>query len=406
MRPHDDAGTDIAMPRRPGDPGSTSVRSRRAHPGWSRAPRRGPWNDGHVTDGDVFAERLLQVIDEGQRTATYKLALILALIDASAEHAGTDGRAPDVLHTRDIARHVLRLYLPQARLYLAGDGEAMQLRQITNKQSAILGAVLRLHLAADAAHCRSFADIATRIPDELDTCLDAVEATVARYPLRLLQVVGREHRPFLYDIDWGESVALRTLHALGGGQVRLRPGAGDHLLRLAPLVRPLVELHWTRMVARLNGLAVEEQRLHQHLFGVERAAFPAALRAGLVDLHGSTCFYCGEPLRGRVELDHFIPWSRWPNDAVENLVPADRCNNRKRDYLPALAHVERWADRLANHGRDLATIGSSTPWETEPARSMALVRSCYAHLPSGTPLWLSDDQFTDDDPTRVVDLLS
>ena len=31
---------------------------------------------------DVFAERLLQVIDEGRRTATYKLALLIALMDA------------------------------------------------------------------------------------------------------------------------------------------------------------------------------------------------------------------------------------------------------------------------------------------------------------------------------------
>lgn len=359
-----------------------------------------------MTEGDVFAERLLQVIDEGQRTATYKLALILALIDASAEHADDSGRAPDALHTRDVARHVLRLYLPQTRLYLAGDGEARILRQITNKRSAILGAVVRLHMAADSAHCRSFAEIAARLPDELESCLDTVETTVARYPLRLLQVVGREHRPFLYDIEWGESVALRALHAPGGGQVRFRPGAGDHLLRLAPLVRPLVELHWTRMVARLNRLAVEEERLHQHLFGAERAAFPAALRAGLVDLHGSTCFYCDRPLRSRVELDHFIPWSRWPNDAIENLVPADRCNARKRDYLPALAHVERWADRLTHHGSDLATIGSTASWESDAHRSLALVRSCYAHLPAGTPLWLQGDRFTDDDPARVVGLLS
>lgn len=358
-----------------------------------------------MTDGDVFAERLLQVIDEGQRTATYKLALVLSLIDASADHAGPDGRAPDTLHTRDIARHVLRLYLPQTRLYLAGDGHARQLRQISTKQSTILGAILRLHLAAEGAGHRGFVQIARNLPDELDTCLDTVELTVARYPLRLLQVVGREHRPFLYDIDWGQSVRLATLHGPGGGLVRLRPGAGDHLLRLAPLIRPLVEVHWTRDVARLNQLAVEEQRLHRHLFGAERATFPAALRAGLVDLHGATCFYCDRPLGTRVELDHFMPWSRWPNDAVENLVPADACNHRKRDFLPARAHVERWAERLGHHGHDLAAIGRATAWETDPGRSLALVRSCYAHLPEGTPLWLRDDRFTDDDPATVVDLL-
>ncbi len=374
-----------------------------------RGPK-GPPATGHrpgdeTMTGDVFAERLLQVIDEGQRTATYKLALLLALIDACADQAGEDGRAPDAIHTRVVARHVLRLYLPQTRLYLAGDGQAHQLRQITNKRSAILGAVLRLHLAAEAARCRGLAAIARRLPDELAACLDTVELTVARYPLPRLQVVGREHRPFLYDIDWGESVRAATLRAPAGGLVRFRPGAGDHLLRLAPLIRPLVELHWTRDVARLNGLAVEEQRLHRHLFGGERAAFPPALRAGLVELHDARCFYCGDRLRGRVELDHFLPWSRWPNDAVENLVPADRCNSRKRDHLPALDHVARWADRIDRHGPDLAALGEATSWETAPDRSVALVRSCYAHVPRGTPLWLRDDRFTDDDPTRAVDLL-
>lgn len=280
-----------------------------------------------ASGADVFAERLLQIIDEGQRTATYKLALVLALIDASAAHAADDGRAPAVLHTRDVAAHVLRLYLPQTRRYLAGSDEAQVLRQITSGNSAILGAVTRLYGAAEARGCR-LSEIATRLPDEYEACLDEVERTVARYPLRRLQVVGREHRPFLYDVDWSESVGLRTLHAPGGGQVRFRPSAGDHLLRLAPLVRPLVELHWTRMVARLNRLDLEEERLRAHLFGADRAVFPTSLRSALVDLHDGTCFYCGDRLRSRIEIDHFIPWSRWPNDAVENLVPADRCNTR------------------------------------------------------------------------------
>jgi hypothetical protein len=33
---------------------------------------------------DVLVERLLRVIDEGRRTATYKLALVAGLIDAVA----------------------------------------------------------------------------------------------------------------------------------------------------------------------------------------------------------------------------------------------------------------------------------------------------------------------------------
>lgn len=359
-----------------------------------------------MPDGDVFAERLLQVIDEGQRTATYKLALLLALLDAAADQADAVGRPPGTIHTRVLAEHVLRYYLPQARRYFAGSGDLIALRQITNQRSVILGAVVRLHLQADRYRCRTVQAIRARIPDEYATCLDEVERTFAQYPILRLQVVGREHRPFIYDVDWGENVSLRQLHGRGGGLVRFRPGAGDHLLRLGPLIRPLVELHWTRMVARLNDLAVEERRLHQHLFGADRAAFPPQLRRGLVDLHQGRCFYCDRPLPARVDLDHLIPWSRWPNDAVENLVPADRCNGAKRDYLPARQHVERWYDRLRRQSADLAEIARAARWASEPQRSLSLTRSCYAHLPIGTPLWLFDDRFTEDDPSSVVALLA
>jgi hypothetical protein len=58
--------------------------------------------------GDVVLERLLRVIDEGRRTATYKLALLSALIDAVAEHPGAE-RIP----TTVIAEHVAAAYFPR-----------------------------------------------------------------------------------------------------------------------------------------------------------------------------------------------------------------------------------------------------------------------------------------------------
>jgi hypothetical protein len=355
---------------------------------------------------DVFAERLLQVIDEGRRTATYKLALLLALIDACAAEADHAGGAPPALHTRTIAEHVLRIYLPQTRSYLGSDGDPLHLRQITLKRSAVLAAIVRLHLRAEAAGCRTPGEVARRLPDEFERCLDEVERTFARYPLRLLQVVGKEHRPFLYDLDWGESVSLSALHAPGGGLVRFRPGAGDHLVRLAPLLRPLIELHWTRMVARINRINTEDERLRDHLFGADRRAFPKPIRAGLADLQGGACFYCGDRLGRRIEVDHFMPWARWPNDAIENLVLADGCNGHKRDYLAALPHVDRWARRLVAEQSQLADLADSSQWESDPGRSLALGRSSYAHLPAGTPLWLRHDEFTDDDPALITSRLA
>ncbi len=366
------------------------------------AGNRGAPTPGAEIDDAVFAERLLQVIDEGRRVATYKLALLTGLIDACAARAGSDGRAPEVLHTRTVARHVLHIYLPQVRSYLGSTGDPMNLRQITAKQSAMLGAILRLHLLGAEHRCRNVSEIEHRMPDEHGRCLDEVERTFARYPLRLLQVVGRDSRPFMYDIDWGESVGLTALHAAGGGEIRFRPGAGDRLLRLAPLLRPLIELHWTRMVARINRIATEDERLHSHLFGAERAVFPESLRVGLAELQHGSCFYCNDRLARRTQVDHFVPWSRWPNDAIENLVLADGCNSSKSDYLPGLAHVDHWARRLVESSDDLAGIADRARWESDPSRALALARACYAHLPDGTPLWLGRDDFAEHDAVLVA----
>ena len=56
-----------------------------------------------------FAERLLELIDSGRRTATYKLALLMALLDLCARRADADGSPPSVLYTREIAEERIAL---------------------------------------------------------------------------------------------------------------------------------------------------------------------------------------------------------------------------------------------------------------------------------------------------------
>jgi hypothetical protein len=61
-------------------------------------------------------------------------------------------------------------------------------------------------------------------------------------------------------------------------------------MRLRPLVRPLVELHWTRMLAEINKVAIVELDLHRHLFGSNRVSPPKALRDGIAALQDGQCF--------------------------------------------------------------------------------------------------------------------
>ena len=51
-----------------------------------------------------------------------------------------------------------------------------------------------------------------------------------------------------------------------------------------------------------------------------------------------------------VEIDHFVPWARYPDNGIDNLVVAHRrCNHDKRDFLAAFGHVEKWVARMAPH---------------------------------------------------------
>jgi len=333
----------------------------------------------------LIAERLLQVIDEGQRTATYKLALVLALMDACAEGVGVEGYAPESVTTRQVAEHVVRIYYPQVREYFGSAGTGVALRQISNKNSVSLAAIYRFRLEADGVAL----GVAMRaVPEAYERCLDEVEWNFARYPLLLLQVLGGSLVPFLYETSWSSGISRRQLDS-APGIISFQPGAADELLRIAPLVRPLVEVHWIRQVAKWNQVDVESERLRGHLFGAERAVFPDWLRTALREAQVDRCFYCDARLGSLSgEIDHVLPWSRWPNDAMENLVLTDRrCNNDKRDRLVAIKHIHRWVERLEGQGADLAGIAASQGWDTSTDRSLALMRAGYAHLPEGTPLW-------------------
>jgi hypothetical protein len=167
-----------------------------------------------------FAERLLEVIDSGRRTATYKLALLIALLDLCARHSDANGRAPERLYTRDIAEQVAVLYWPQViPCLVTGAGAAVELRQITLSRAAIIAAVSAFRRAADVAGATSWHLARQRLPQRYESMLDQAEVTVAQQPLPRLQAVGSTDTvfPFIYELSWGprESFSVARLRRHG-----------------------------------------------------------------------------------------------------------------------------------------------------------------------------------------------
>jgi hypothetical protein len=95
------------------------------------------------------------------------------------------------------------------------------------------------------------------------------------------------------------------------------------------MLRPPIELHWTRDVARWSDVALENAALQAHPFGVERTAVPSALVAGLVRssrVAGSTCdapvvVAPGKfgAVRPRLGSQHLMPF--WTVAVPESMAP-------------------------------------------------------------------------------------
>jgi hypothetical protein len=352
--------------------------------------------DGEDAENGALAlgQRVLAILDTGSFTTSYKYATLLALIDEVVEGVDESGEPPSVVHAARLGERVLRRYWPHARPF----SEAGHLRQSSQP-------VTKPDLVAKIDACRTRLELASSVtlelassqyPNEMADLRDVVLNTVVRWPIPLLQRLGTgagviEDR-FLFDYRWTAGLSGASGRQDFDGRMWLRPGVGRHLVRLAGLLRPIVEREWTRFVAERNKGTIDELRLERFLFGAERANL-GRLRPPLVLAQSGACYYCGGPLRASVEVDHFLPWSRWPDDALDNLVAAHRgCNNSKRDALASVEHVGRWARRFDASSPEWSAVdrlATVTGWHRRPRATLGAARAMYLHALAGTPLWVS-----------------
>jgi hypothetical protein len=66
------------------------------------------------------------------------------------------------------------------------------------------------------------------------------------------------------------------------------------------------------------------------------------------------CLYCRKPLARQAQVDHFVPWSRYPAELGYNFVLAHvGCNQAKSDHLAAEDHLAAWVVRNRDHRAQL-----------------------------------------------------
>lgn len=336
-----------------------------------------------AADPLLLGQRVVAILETGLRTATYKLATLMALIDHCIENMPE--RPADALRVPipDLAHRVMETYWQQIRPF---DGR--QLRQSTQPRARILIATNALRAAAGAGRAGVSVDVARlRAPNEYRSAIDEITLCLAQQPLHRLQKLpgASTSDPFLYDDAFLHDQVSRSTLRAHGDAIDLKPGVAQGLARLAGLLKPALEIMWVDDVRRMNTFLDDKvPDVAGHLFGRERTAL-VAVREPFKEAFGPHCFYCGRHLPVNNPVDHVLPWSLVGIDGLANLVLAcARCNADKSAALPAVSIVDRVLERDRTV---LEQIASEIQWPTQHDRVVSAARGIYRVQPAGVPTW-------------------
>ena len=331
-----------------------------------------------------FIANIERILSEGSFVATYKYALLVALVELAIER-GDDSNRELALPIHDIADKFAELYWRQAAPYEAdgGSGPGLVLHQNQGKQASAISRLTRLRNELKGS--RSTLAEARRTADWAQLVVQ-MRSLLKTMPLWRLQRVGHEDIRFLYEPGPGADC------------ITLLPGVACHLRERAPLIRRLAQTEWLRFVLSLKqnqpvlGRAVG---LSEFLFGSSRAALSLKVSKPLRELQDGRCFYCQRSLPSAAAVDHFIPWSRYPRDLAHNLVLAHgACNSRKSDLLGGEAYLERWAEFVSDHDSDLLQLGTEAGLLVDRATSVAVAEWSYGHAERvQAEVWLGGKEY-------------
>lgn len=287
----------------------------------------------------LFLQHLQRLFEEGGFVATYKYALLMALAELAVEH----GEHADqlVIPILAIGEKFAELYWAQTVPYASGatGSSPAILVQNQGKQAAVINELM--HLRTSGA--QSISD-AKKLP-EWPQVIHKIARTVAGMPIQYLQNIGGAQAHFLYEYPLPER-----------GTVTLKSGVAFMLRTFQPLIQQLARSGWLNHVRQnqRNHQAIGRMDdLEQFMFGTSRTALTHV--APLLNrLQSKKCFYCGRELRETPDVDHFIPWIKYPRDLAHNFVLAHaECNRRKSDMLAAERHLQNWLERNLRFGAEI-----------------------------------------------------
>lgn len=319
------------------------------------------WPEPDAAAQLAFLQHLQRLFQEGDFSATYKYALLLALAELAIE-CDCAGGIPLAIPMVRIAEKFAEFYWLQSTPYRKSENTGDILVQNKGKQAAIVRHLIALRNAGVGtlaqAHQHSLWDGTIR----------AIAKVVRDMPVQFLQNIPGGTVQFLYD------------PALAKSSVTLFPGVAFNLRKFQGFIQQLVRAGWVNHIRtnRCNShLVGEGADLESFMFGTPRALL-AKVQKILAPMQNQCCFFCAQPLDSRTAVDHFIPWSRYPRDTALNFVVAHAmCNGDKRDMLAGGRHLDHWLVRNERDGAEISGELQLAGFSSEPGVAATVASWAY-----------------------------
>jgi len=340
-------------------------------------------------DGIRFLRQFQELLAEGGFVTTYKFALLQALADLSVERSNEE--LPDRslrLTIESIAEKFIEYYWNQVKPFR----KRPHLSQSTSREAVVVSRIYAIR-ANDQTLLATFRN---KHGLQYARLAGEVSRIIRDDPLKRLQHIGEKRQEFLYK--WND---IKRQRHIRDWSIRLLPGIPRACREFHALLTSMIRGAWIQQIQRIGTNKKElgaQANLEQFLFGVDRRSL-ADYRQILHHHQAGNCFYCGRKVGLEGELDHFIPWSRYPLDLGHNFVFAHAsCNNAKRDYLAAPIHIERWRVQNLDEGHRLARRFDEAGLLNDLERSTLIARWAYQQgQASKAQLWVRKGEFEDCD---------
>lgn len=181
----------------------------------------------------------------------------------------------------------------------------------------------------------------------LHKTLSASAQNIKNMPCKYITLPNSDTRVFevaAKTVKAKESIFLDLQTLQQWGEFSLPETTWLALSRYACWIEPVLVSEWVKTMATYEGNKAysspdKQTFLYQALNWLEPKRTTTEVRdrfKSLASHQTMQCVWSAKTLTNKYDIDHSMPFSRWPNNDLWNLVPSDeKVNNTKRDRLPS-----------------------------------------------------------------------